>query len=530
MKKLSLLLLSMISTFFLISQTPGTLDLSFGNNGIILTDVGGVDNGCRASAIQADGKIVLGGFAYDGSNNNFSFIRYLPDGTLDNTFGSGGIMTVSFSGSGDELRDIAIQADGKIVAVGYTDSGGSGSKMVLMRLNTDGSLDNTFSIDGTVIIEFGSGTDSYGMSLDLQDDGKIVAAGYLFDVADDIQSALCRLNPDGSLDNSFGTNGIIIHDILSKDNFINNVVLQGEKIIIGGLSYIDGDEVFVTLSRFHSDGLLDMSFGVNGNVEIMMPIDTWILSPVGDMCLDNEGRIIYACYVTGIAGDHMAVLRFLESNGYPDNSFGDYGMTVTPIEGNTVAHAVTTQYDNKVIAGGYQWIEDHADFAMVRYMEDGTPDITFGTEGTGVVITNASGGGTYPDNRIYSLNMQADGKIIAAGPGHSLTGGVDFALARYHSGLNVSIETQEFSDINICINPNPVTDKAIISFNLKEPGIVKAEVLNTSGIIVAKITNEFYPAGEHQLHWDGNGLTAGVYIIKMAAGDMIYTKKVVKAR
>ena len=529
MKKLSLLLLSMISTFFLISQTPGTLDLSFGNNGIILTDVGGVDNGCRSSAIQTDGKIVLGGFAYDGSNNNFSFIRYLPDGTLDDTFGSGGIMTVAFGGSADELHDIAIQADGKIVAVGYTDSGGSGSKMVLMRLNTDGSLDNTFSNDGTVIIEFGSGTDSYGMSLDLQEDGKIVAAGYLFDMADDIQSALCRLNPDGSLDNSFGTNGIIIYDILSKKNFINNVVLQGEKIIIGGLSYIAGDEVFVTLSRFHSDGLLDMSFGVSGNVEILMPIDTWILSPIGGMCLDGEGRIIYACYVSGIAGEHIAVLRFLESTGYPDNSFGDFGMTVTPIEGNTMAYAVTTQYDNKVIAGGYQWIDDHADFAMVRYMEDGTPDITFGTEGTGVVITNASTGGTYPDNRIYSLNMQADGKIIASGAGYSAAGSIDFAVARYHSGLNVGIETQETSDIDLHISPNPVTDKAIITFNLKEPGIVKAEVFNTSGIIVAKITDEFYQKGKHQLRWDGSGVEAGVYIIKMTVGDMIYTKKVVKS-
>ena len=528
MKKLSLLILSMISTFFLAGQTPGTLDLSFGNNGITLTDFSGEDNGCQSSAIQADGKIVLGGYAYDGSNDNFSFTRYLPDGTLDNTFGSGGIMTVVFGGSGDELIDIAIQADGKIVAVGYTDSGTSVSNMVLMRLNTDGSLDNTFSNDGTVLIDFGPGTNSYGMSLDLQDDAKIVAAGYLFDMADDIQSALCRLNPDGSLDNSFGSNGIIIHDILSKKNFINNVVLQGEKIIIGGLSYIDGDEVFVTLSRFHSDGLLDMSFGVSGNVEIGIPIDTWILSPEGDMCLDDEGRIIFACYVSGIAGDHIAVLRFLQSNGYPDNSFGEYGMTVTPIEGNTRAYAVTTQYDGKIIAGGYQWIEDHADFAMVRYLEDGTPDSTFGAEGTGVVITSASSGGTYPDNRIHSLNMQADGKIVAAGSAHSVTGSTDFVVARYYSGLNVGIEMQETSDINLCINPNPVTDKTIISFKLKEPGMVQAEVINTTGKIVSMITDELYYKGKHQLRWDGSGLAAGVYIVKMTVGDMIYTSKIVK--
>ena len=81
-----------------------------------------------------------------------------------------------------------------------------------------------------------------------------------------------------------------------------------------------------------------------------MPIDTWILTPDGDMCLDDEGRIIYACYVSGLDGDHIAVLRFLESNGYPYTSFGDFGMTVTVIEGNTKAYAVTTQYDGKIIA------------------------------------------------------------------------------------------------------------------------------------------------------------------------------------
>ena len=435
-------------------------------------------------------------------------------------------MTVVFGGSEDRLIDIAIQSDGKILAVGYTVN--VESSMVLMRLNTDGSLDNTFSNDGTVVVDFGLSIDSYGMSLAIQDDGKIVAAGYIYDITDDVQCGLCRLNADGSMDVSFGTNGVIIQDILSKQNYINNVVLQGEKIIVGGLSYIDGDEVFVTLSRFQSNGLLDMSFGVSGIVEIQMPIDTWILTPDGDMCLDEEGRIIYACYVSGLDGDHIAVLRFLESNGYPDNSFGDFGMTVTVIEGNTKAYAVTTQYDGKIIAGGYQWIDDHADFAMVRYLEDGTPDNTFGTDGTGVVITAASSSGTYPDNRIHSLNMQADGKIIAAGTAHTAAGQIDFAIARYYSGLNVGIETHDPEKINLCIHPNPIADHAIISFNLIESTTVKAEVINTSGITVSSLIDEYYSKGEHQLRWDGHDLAVGVYFIKLTVGEMIYTSRVIK--
>ncbi len=525
MKKLSLLLLSMISTFFLAGQTPGTLDLSFGNNGITLTDFNTLDGVGRASAIQADGMIVIGGSAYNGNVDNISFTRYLPDGTLDVAFGSGGIVTVVMEDTEEKLYDIAIQPDGKIIGVAtHIDYE---SNMVIIRLNTDGTMDSTFSNDGILFIDFDLPTDSYGMSLDLQEDGKIVAAGYLYDMAGDIQSALCRLNPDGSFDNSFGTNGIVIHDILSKKNFINNVVLQGEKIIIGGLSFSDSDSGFVTLSRFDANGLPDMSFGVSGNVEVFVPLEFWDQDPEGHMCLDAEGRIIFAGYVIG-DGNQIAVHRF-EFNGSPDNSFGDNGMSVIPVEGNTRAYAVTTQYDGKIIAGGYQWIDNYADFAMVRYLEDGSPDSTFGADGTGVVITHVSSGGYYPDNRIYSLNVHTNGRIIAAGSAFNAAGNIDFAVAGYYSGLNVGIKTHETSNINLHINPNPVKDKAIITFNLNEPGMVQAEVINTSGSIVAKITDEFYSAGEHQLRWDGGGLAAGVYIIKMTVGDMIYTKKVVKA-
>lgn len=529
MKNLFLLIIGLMSVFFLAAQSPGTLDLSFGNNGIVLTDVGEYDDGCRAAAVQADGKIVLGGYYYDGSNNIFAFVRYLPDGSLDNAFGTSGIVTIVIGKSGDELFDIAIQGDGKILAVGYTFSDALGkATMAAMRLNTDGTLDNNFGEQGIAIIDFGFEISSYAMAVALQDDGKIVVAGYnVYDSSNEVNCAYCRLNPDGTLDSSFGINGILDWSILSMDNYINNVAMQGDKIILGGVSFDDLGVAHLTIGRKNPDGYNDNSFADNGLITMELDLGYVDEMPLGSMCLDDQQRIIYGCYTKGVDSDDFATYRFVP-DGLADISYGNSGVAITQTEGHTLIHAILAQYDEKIIAGGHQWIEDHGDFAMTRYMEDGNPDISFGSEGTGVVITNAS-----PlideDNRIYSLAMQADGMIIAAGHAFQSGSGTDFAIARYYSGLNIGIESPEADKINLSITPNPVTDHAIIGFTLDEAVAMKVEVINSSGKIVDNITDKLYTVGTHQLRWNADGLPVGIYIIKMAVGSKTYSTKLIKS-
>jgi len=534
MKKLSLLLLSMISTFFLAGQTPGTLDFSFGNNGITLTNYSnnGDNNYSYASALQADGKIVLGGHSVNGGVDNMTFVRYNPDGTLNYDFNAGGIKVFQqFAGSDDRVEALIIQPDGKIIAVGYT-TNSTNTQMTVTRLNTDGSLDNSFNANGMTLINFGNTVNAYGRSVALQDDGKIIVGGYIefTDQNPEVNGAICRLTSSGVLDNTFGVNGMISHDILSQWNYMTQVAIQDEKIILGGMSIRSADNArFVTLCRYNTDGSLDTGFGTSGVTSVENSVAISVNASRSGMCISEDGKIILADYVVvGWYDSDLAVWRF-HPDGSTDNYFGNAGIVVTAMEGSSGAAAVAVQADGKIVVGGWHYtpVPLSYDFVLVRYLENSYLDINFGTEGTGVVITNASSSAGLFDIS-YSLLIQEDGEILASGVAETDNTGYDFAVARYHAGLNIGVEKTEQDAWELTIYPNPFTEETKLVFKLAEESIVKVEVYNAFGIKVTELTHRSYTKGEHQLRWDGGGVAAGVYIIKMTVGDMVYTEKVVK--
>ena len=475
MKKLSLLILSMMSTFFLAGQTAGTLDLSFGNNGITLTDYSynGVDNYSYASALQADGKIILGGYSVNNLHHNMTFVRYLPDGTLDNTFGNGGIKVLLFGGSDDYLEDLVIQPDGKIIAVGYTTYTNSTNKQITVtRLNTDGSLDNSFNANGMTLINFGDSVNAYGRSVALQDDGKIIVGGHVTftDQDPEINGTICRLTSSGVLDNTFGVNGMISHDILSQWNYMTQVAIQDEKIILGGMSIRSADNArFVTLCRYNPDGSLDTGFGTSGVTSVENSVAISVNASRSGMCISEDGKIILADYVVvGWYDSDLAVWRF-HPDGSPDNYFGNAGIVVTAMEGSSGAAAVAVQADGKIIAAGYHKSPEPGsyDFVLVRYLDNGDLDATFGTEGTGVVISNVSPDIWYAD-KCSSLLLLDDGKLLASGYAKTDHQNPDFAIARYHTGCFVGIDKPVQNESMFTITPNPFASVTKLDFKLSE--------------------------------------------------------------
>lgn len=173
---------SVTVTFNLQGITAGILDPTFGTGGIATTNISGVDI-ANAIAIQADGKIVIAGYSLDliSSLLDFAVARYNPDGTLDLTFGTGGIVTTNISGS-DIAFAIAIQADGKIVVAGTSSCLGTGlCDFALARYNTDGTLDQSFGTGGIVTNDITrTGNTDIVFAVAIQADGKIVAAGEFF--------------------------------------------------------------------------------------------------------------------------------------------------------------------------------------------------------------------------------------------------------------------------------------------------------------------------------------------------------------
>ncbi|MCD4724101.1 MAG: T9SS type A sorting domain-containing protein, partial [Bacteroidales bacterium] len=437
-----------------------------------------------------------------------------------------------FGGSDDYVEDLAIQPDGKIVFVGYTDNS-TKAQMIAGRLNTDGTLDNSFNANGMTVIDFGPSTDSYGLSMALLDDGKILIAGYIHEDLNSVNNiAMCRLTSSGVPDNTFGVNGLITYDFNDLWCFPDNVVVYDEKILLGGV-FIDGSDFmrYVTLSRYYLDGSVDYGFGNFGYTTVQLDDTEVAGASRSGMCVTVDGKIAYATHVkpAWLAKD-FAVLRFTPE-GDPDNSFGNSGMVITEMAGNSYSSAIVAQNDGKIVASGAIRSPDPGsyDFVLVRYLDNGDLDASFGAAGTGVVISNVSPETWFGDES-YSMMILLNGKFLVSGYAKTDHQNPDFALASYHSGLNVGIETKDNAEINFSINPNPITDQAILSFSLKEAGRVKAEVINTFGSIVASITDEYYREGEHQLRWDGSGLAAGVYIVKITVGDRVNTGKLVKTR
>ncbi len=211
----------------------GMLDESFGDKGKVFDDFGE----CSSLVIQRDGKILVGGTT---SGRSFIFFRYNSDGTRDITFDHDGKLFTDLTKYGEYLRDIAVQDDGKILAAGLSNYRFEPKEyfgdMVVLRYNDDGSFDSTFGINGRKDIKFDTSSDARSVSI--QKNGKIVLAGLVTnDYISYSDFALARLNTDGSLDTTFGVEGKQKLDIDVSDGFNASLILNDGKILAGGYTY-----------------------------------------------------------------------------------------------------------------------------------------------------------------------------------------------------------------------------------------------------------------------------------------------------
>ncbi len=346
-------------------NTDGTLDTTFGTNGITTTALSeiGWDEGYDI-ARQSDGKLVVVGVAAN-ENLDSAVIRYNSNGTLDATFGTGGIVTTAVNATRDDLfLNIALQSDGKIIASGWTKSGTNiiGS---LVRYNTDGTLDTTFDTDGKVTLSSGSGQNTQFSQLAVLSSGKIMITGYTRNgTSAQINFLVALYNSDGSLDSTFGTGGITTTDIYSnnRDMGIALLIQPDEKIISAGTAnYTAGSSGDFAAVRYNSNGSLDTSFGTNGIATVSINSFDQIYGAV----LQSDGKIVLAGRSkSGAFNYDMAVVR-LNSNGTLDTTFDGDGIVTTEINDATdeIIARVYLQSDGKIVGAGYS----ASDFAIIRY-------------------------------------------------------------------------------------------------------------------------------------------------------------------
>ncbi len=528
----------------------GQLDTSFASNGIATNSIGstnglGWSSEAHSTVIQSDGKIVVAGTSRDADHSFFTVVRYDTDGSIDSTFGTNGIDTTDIGWTDDKAYSAVIQGDGKIVAAGYSSAAGE-RVFALVRYNTDGSLDSSFGSNGIVKTGVGQSDDEI-YSVAVQGDGKIVAVGTSSQVISNQNLyvfALVRYNPDGSLDNTFGTNGIVsIYLEISNNPLIDNkaksVIIQTDgKIVVGGYSGNPGlyqyiSQSYFALLRFNTDGSLDNSFGANGIV--LTSIGVWD-DEVSSLAIQSDRKIVAAgntdsVAANGTAYEYFFALARYNSDGSLDGTFGKNGKVITAIGQSDDASTVALQRDGKIVAVGYSLGKG---IALARYNNEGSLDSTFGADG--IVTTTGIGWG---GDRAYSAAIQSDGKIVVAGAAeyNNFYNFDEFVVARYANNSGGASAVSESAGLPKSFvlyqnYPNPFNPTTMISYQLPMSSHVTLKVYDVLGREVAALVSERENAGSYSVTFyasggDGSRLSSGVYFYRLTAGSYVATKKLV---
>ena len=391
---ISFLLIFLFGVLATVNASPGDLDLTFSQDGISTLELGsGADDSGAASAIQPDGKIVVAGEARYGSYIACSVTRYNTDGSLDSSFDGDGKTYITLSYS-FPCSNLAIQPDGKIVVIGLNSNSGLGGVGVIVRLNTNGSLDTTFNGSG---ILFGS-TYKY-FALEIQNDGKILTSGYTGDSTD--RFTVFRFNTDGSPDNSFDGDGKVETSVGTSTCNIRSLIVQPDgKIVAAGIAY--DPNIGFGLVRYNADGSLDTTF--DGDGKVYTPNTGVAL----DVALQADGKIVAAGY-TIFSPKSYSVVRY-NADGSLDTSFdGDGKVTTSILNVSDVCNSVAVQADGKIVAAGSSGTGSGSNFSLVRYNSDGSLDNTFDGDGkltTSIFNFTAT---------VNTVAVQANGKILTAG-------------------------------------------------------------------------------------------------------------------
>ncbi len=417
-------------------NTNGTLDTTFGSSGKVVVDFVGSANEGRDVVVQADGKIVALGRAQ--AVTDFVLSRFNPDGTLDTSFGSNGRAHAGFGSV--EPRKLALQSDGKLLTTGtqlgnigfpetffatarfnpdgsldsafgesgrvITDPGiaaaayslalengqpvvagvarfrGVLTDFALVRYTTDGALDSAFGTGGTAHVDFQGASNDAAAGFTLQADGKIIQVG-----TNGVDFALARYNPDGSLDATFGQGGRVATDFNGGDDKAADVVVDNDTILVAGTS-----DSNYALSRYHTDGSLDTSWGNGGKV------------------VQSVGLPVFAATAVALQPDPLApaapkilvagpVLARFNADGTLDTSFGSGGRV------SNAYGQIAVYTDGRIVIPSGNTI--NTGFAVARYNPGGSLDTSFGNKGVAGL----------PDARgsTHAMALQPDGKLVAAG-------------------------------------------------------------------------------------------------------------------
>ncbi|CAN5423411.1 hypothetical protein BH09PLA1_BH09PLA1_27270 [soil metagenome] len=369
----------------------GTLDTSFSGDGLATVSFQPDFNGNlipRASiALDASGRILLTG---NGATNSFEadFLaaRFNTDGTPDSTFDGDGMTTVDFGAQFDSSNNVASDSSGRAIVVGSSSTSGEmqDSQFALARFDVNGTLDGTFGGGGKTTTVLQGPSQDQGRTTLIQPDGKILVSGNRSNGNGTLDLAITRYNNDGSLDSSFGTGGKATYPF--GQGYTDTIALDSLGRILVGFTASNGSGgSSFAVARLNANGSVDTTFGANGIVTI--DVSGGGYNACNGIAVDSNGRIVLAGYSDMYPSRFWSVAR-LNSNGSLDNTFsGDGKDTLWLGTANAYANAVTVDSQNRIILAGHV----NGDFAAVRYSANGTLDTSFSGDGIATIDMGTNG-------------------------------------------------------------------------------------------------------------------------------------------
>ena len=480
MIKLRLLQVALFASASAFAQLPLRPDSTFNTDGIYQQDFGFQDNLTAVTFQPQDNKIIAVGTAINQVTfgGRLLVIRLNPDGTPDLSFNATGSVVID---SYNESYAYAAQVlpSGKILVAGAVANEQFQFSACAMLFNSDGTLATEFGTNGIFLSASAPGDEfAYGMAI--QADGKIVLAGSAGDDQFRAMPAIWRLNADGTPDLTFGNNGVTLMIVENSDNDFSSVLVEPSGAIVASGHYDQGltsggqqNFDFLT-ARFLSDGTPDVNFGDDGYIET--PISFEYSEEAYGMAIAEDGNIVVGGYT--LAGDlsyDFALLKY-RTDGTLDASFGNNGVVVQNFGSGDVIYDMALQNGKFLCAGTSGSGFDDLDFTMIRFNPNGSLDTDFGDNGT--LRTDIAGG----FDEANGIVIQQDGRIVLAGKGNN---GVqnDAVVVRYTDQINdVGLEQLAKSDIQLF--PNPSTRGTWVNLNGLQSSLNNVQLIDLQGRIV----------------------------------------------
>ncbi|MGN6568086.1 MAG: T9SS type A sorting domain-containing protein [Flavipsychrobacter sp.] len=523
----------LLCSFQAFSQArPGMLDSTFGVNGIVTDSFGRNTNFLNQILLTSDEKIVGVGDTTYGSAITTTLKRYLPNGSVDMTFGNHGLSVFTIDSASTFCQAAGLQADGKIIGTGIQFYGSYYSlpmHVFVFRDNADGSLDTTFGTRGYTIVAAPTGYyHALGYRLAIQKDGKIIVGGVLTGSGASDHYCVFRFNANGGLDTTFNGSGMQIAPPSPSAICVTTdvKVLDNGKIVLTGYHRSGTTSPTLEIMRINADGAFDSTFGDNGLVaRAYGTTDIYGLGLAEQP--DNKLVAVMLAYnsaATSGLGDYL--LTRLNENGSTDSSWGDNGVVQTHFYPNMISCFLDIKTTGKLLMGctHYDSLNLNYPFAIARFNNNGSLDTTFGNYGIAMAPEVMPKNSDYDRATDMVIDLKSKSIILSGTSDNAVINLLKFKLE-----YNASVATIKNNINEIKVYPNPVYGTCRVYFNLKNPCSPYIVLNDVTGRLISIVSaGKPMRQGDNELNINLSNLLPGNYYLNILSEGESKTIKIVR--